>query len=310
MNSGVSARRWRRGLIAFVAFALVGCGSVAILSHGSTPTTPTGSGANRASAAPVHRAKWIVHADHPTYPSLGNLVGASQVIVEGTVASSSPTSPIAPADPSSPGIPQTDYSVVVDKKYKGAPNPGDTITVDVATDEGEVHVEGAPDIAVGGYYMFFLIDGRDGKFYPLAGDAAIAPRAPDGSFNVPVDATGDQPLTFAATEIASARPDYVDIKLVPGDRISGTVRSGGVSITRSAGRPTTITGTSLVAGHAITFKIAIRGLLATGSFAIDGTSYVATPTLLARTRSMTISMTGAVRAAGKVRVATVTVRGH
>lgn len=310
MNSGVSAHRWRRGLIAFAALALVGCGSVAILSDGSTPSTPNGSGASGASASSVDGAQWIVHADHPTYASLGNLVGWSQVIVAGTVASSAPTSPIAPADPSSPAIPQTDYSVVVDKRFKGAPNPGDTITVDVATDEGEVHVEGAPDIAVGGYYMFFLIDGRDGKFYPLAGDAAIAPRTSDGSFNLPVDVTGDQPLTFAATEIANARPDHVDVKLVPGNRISGTVRSGGVSIARNAGRPTAITGASLVAGHAITFKIVIRGLLATGSFAIDGTSYVATPTLLVRARSTTISMTGAVRAAGKVRVATVAVRGH
>jgi hypothetical protein len=190
------------------ALPVVAAGAIALATH-----EPSGGSAARQrvhdstqrTTLPVYR----MDADHPTYDTVGDLRASSDLVVVGTVVShvtepgSSPG--VDGAGDPLPPIPHTTYAVSVEDVLKGDVVVGDTVSVSLTggvTDAGRFVLDGGPQLADGDQAMFFLQSGGDGKFYPLAGGAAVADRAPDGSFVLPAEATPDTALTFTRADAA------------------------------------------------------------------------------------------------------------
>src|SRR6266567_6734767 len=88
------------------------------------------------SAAPhASRRITLLHADHPSYDGLNNLVGSAGAVFIGTVAGQAPGTPIPaaqnPTGSTQGDIPQTDISVRVDTLEKGSLSAGHGVTVTV-----------------------------------------------------------------------------------------------------------------------------------------------------------------------------------
>jgi hypothetical protein len=159
--------------------------------------------------SPVFR----LDADHATYPSVDGIAGAASLIVRGTVISHTTEAGVSPGvdalgDPL-PAIPHTNYLISILTTLKGSA-PGGNVVASLSggtTEAGKFVLDGAPEIVDGGTYIFFLGAQGEGKYYPLAGGAAVAAEQPDGSFALPADATGAAPLVFTQAEVpASATP--------------------------------------------------------------------------------------------------------
>jgi hypothetical protein len=225
----------------------------------------------------------LLHADHPSYDGLNNLVGSADAVFIGTVTGTAPGTPIPaaqnPTGSTQGDIPQTDISVRVDTPEKGSLSSGHGVTVTVtggASGSGETELEGVPPIDVGHQYVFFVVAGDGGKYYPLAGGAAIATKNTDGSFSLSGDVTGSGSLGFTTAQLSSVPPaDHITVTLLsaPRQQVDGNVQDGSVSVARSSGVPTGIMGTVLVAGHELALDIAISNKRATGTFTIDGQAY-------------------------------------
>jgi hypothetical protein len=254
-----------------------------------------------------------LHADHMSYDGLNNLVGAADAVFVGTVTATQPGTSI-PAPPNPAGetqadIPQTDLSVHVDASEKGALAPGQTVTVTITGGAGpggeNIELEGVPPTTTGGQYVFFVIRGDDGKFYPLAGGSAIATKNSNGSFLLSGATTGGEPLTFTTTQLRSVPlPDQVTITMLSGPRqqIDGDVQDGSLSVARSGSQPTSIKGTVLVAGHDVSLDIAIAGDRATGTFAIDGVEYtLASPSVVPSSSGIPVRINGKATVGGSTR---------
>jgi hypothetical protein len=153
-------------------------------------------------SAPVRKAKPLfhLHADHATYSSVTDLRKASDVIIEGAVlsATTNPGTSLGtdPAGNPLPALPSTDYAVRVDRQLKGGFGlTGQTVAVSLSgggTSAGDFVLDGGPVLARGNVALFFLQRGDDGKYYPVAGGAAIAQRQADGSFAISHEVTGQQ----------------------------------------------------------------------------------------------------------------------
>jgi hypothetical protein len=150
-------------------------------------------------------------ADHDTYATVPAIAGAADVIVSGQVVSHTTEpgeSPGADAlgDPL-PAIPRTDYSVAVSTVFKGAVGSGSTIHVVIAggtNAEGKFVLDGAPEIQDGEAALFFLVSGGDGRYYPLAGGAAVAARVGPDTYSLPPDATGESGHVVSEGEVRAA----------------------------------------------------------------------------------------------------------
>ncbi len=170
-------------------------------SHGEPTAVPTGE-------VPVYR----MDADHPTYPTVGEVNTAADAVLVGQVLSESTDDGESPGndtlgDPL-PAIPHTNYVVKVSSSVKGGVAEGSTILVALTggtTPEGEFVLDGAPEISVGSTYLFFL-QAAGGSYYPLAGGAAVASNRGDGTFELPADATGEGSLVFTEAELRAETP--------------------------------------------------------------------------------------------------------
>jgi hypothetical protein len=175
---------------------------VAVASVGSDASGDQGDGTVESGSLPIYR----LDTDHATYAAVPQVSGASPVILTGEVLSHSfeageSAGVDALGDPLPP-VPHTNYSVNVIKVLKGNVSPGGTIVVSLSggrTSEGEFILDGAPEINDGDVSMFFL-EALGGRYYPLAGGAAVATRSGGETFVLPPDATGEEalPLTEAA----------------------------------------------------------------------------------------------------------------
>jgi hypothetical protein len=159
------------------------------------------------SGLPLYR----MDTDHATYPTVPEISNAADTIVNGQVVSHTTEPGESPGvdalgDPL-PAIPRTDYLVSVAAVLKGAVSPGSTIHLVLAggnTEEGEFVLEGAPKITDGEAALFFLVSGGEGRYYPLAGGAAVATRLADGTFLLPPDATGEAAHAISEGEVQTA----------------------------------------------------------------------------------------------------------
>lgn len=185
-----------------VALALAAAvGVVGISSSASSGRAAPSSG------LPIYR----MDTDHATYPSLPEISTAADTIVNGQVVSHTTEPGESPGvdalgDPL-PAIPRSDYLVSVAAVLKGVVGTGSTIHVVLAggtTGEGEFVLEGAPKITDGEAALFFLVNGGEGRYYPLAGGAAVATRLADGTFLLPPDATGEAAHAISEGEVQTA----------------------------------------------------------------------------------------------------------
>jgi Periviscerokinin family len=185
-------------------------GSLAVIAIGlGGLLSACGENAASTKAAPTEVPTLLVAGLHPTYRDFTDLRSASGLIAFGRVTSSSVLEPpaLSPDPDGVPvkGLPFTVYAVTVDKVVKGSPDiAGRSIDVAVvggATEQAMYIVEGATPLAQGSSYLFFLSAGTDGRYYPLAGDRAVATRSPSGDYALPGEVVGESAFTIAAALI-------------------------------------------------------------------------------------------------------------
>lgn len=188
-----TARSWKAAAVPAAVFAAL---LLAVLLAGA-------SDGPRSPSRPGDLPTFHLDTDHPTYSSVGSVSAAADLIVRGTVLSHTTEAGKSPGvdalgDPLPP-VPRTNYAVSVLEVVKGGTSAGATIVVSLSggtTEDGQFILDGAPEIHDGDTAMFFLEAGGDGRYYPLAGGAAVAPQSADGSFALPPDATGADPVSF------------------------------------------------------------------------------------------------------------------
>jgi hypothetical protein len=173
--------------------------------------------------------------------AIGAIAGAvtaiSGLLVAGTVLGSSPGNvvPVARDEDGSelPPIVHTDYSVRVDRSLTSGFSPGGTIVVSLlggSTPDAEFVYEAGPRLQVGNEYLFFLNSFTDGKYYPLAGGAAIGAKQSDSSYTISSEASGDQDLIVTARDLVdpltiSVKQAKIDFRKKPDNdraRFKGT----------------------------------------------------------------------------------------
>ena|SRR5450759_212834 len=248
------------------------------------------------------------HIDHATFLAVNDLAGQSSSVILGTVESSKPGgSTSLGVDPSTgkalPALPHTDFLVRVNEAMKGTAKPGSVITIALAggvTDVGPVTVDGVPVLPINTPLLFFVFAGDDGKYYPLAGGAAIATQQPSGTFVLPDEVTGSSSLTFNAAQVLVG-PNTVHLVVTthPVINLNGAVQSGGLVRTpETDGAKSMLTGEALVAGSVISANLSIVGDAATGSFSVDGVEFTIVNGRAVGTSSKVAHITGAVAQVG------------
>lgn len=195
----VKRRTWL--VLALVAFGLaVMAVAVMLPTHDANPGR----------IGHVRRAVFHLDTDHATYPALSEVAGGADVVIVGDILSSTTEPGESPGsdalgDPL-PAIPHTNYSVLVEKVLKGTLSQGDVVIVSLAggvSPSGKFVLDGVPEIHEGDVDMLFLESGN-GKFYPLAGGAAVAEQSGGESFVLPADATGGEAATITTTAVEAA----------------------------------------------------------------------------------------------------------
>lgn len=201
--------RWAALVVAILAIA----GTLMLMLGGNEDRPPAAKGP----ALPTYR----VDTDHETFATIGDVQASAQVVIEGTVQSHTVvpgvSSGVDGAGDPLPALPHTDYDVEVIKTIKGPLTAGMTIKVSLtggATPDGKFVLDGGPILDDGVSALFFLGSSPDGKYYPLAGGAAVAAKQADGSFLLPVEATGGTALPVTSSQLAGggSRPNTAVVR--------------------------------------------------------------------------------------------------
>ncbi|PID31742.1 hypothetical protein CR970_04200 [Candidatus Saccharibacteria bacterium] len=142
--------------------------------------------------------------DHKTYSSVSELSNDSDTIVLGSVLNNGSSKQDPSPDKSgggqpAPGLVSTEFSVRVDKSLKGDVKSGQAITVVLTggTVNGTKYMpEDMPWLSKGESVIIYLSRGGDGKYYPLAGGAAIASKksASSKQFVLPSGVSGGRQM--------------------------------------------------------------------------------------------------------------------
>jgi hypothetical protein len=171
---------------------------------GSEPTAPS-----RGETPPKPRYRLAI--DHDVYPSSTALRDAADAIAIGTPTARTVRPGQSPGNDAAgdpiPGVPHTEHTVQITERIKG--DFGGTIVVAVpggATPQGDFSAEGMLQPPLGRPALFFLKDGNNGRFYPLAAGTAIGAQQPDGTFAIPAATTGAGPLALTAAQARGRGP--------------------------------------------------------------------------------------------------------
>jgi hypothetical protein len=173
-------------------------------------------------------------------------------------------------------LPHTDFSVRVDRSVKGNISVGTKVTVTLAggiTDTGPVTVDGTPNLLTGAQYLFFLTPASAGKYYPLAGGAAVASASSSGQFVLSSDVTGSAPQAVDLSDLIL--PPH-SVKLVvtdhPALNVDGIVESGGITRTvTSTGY--SLSGDTLIDGTEIHADLSVTTGSVGGFFSVNGVQF-------------------------------------
>jgi hypothetical protein len=230
---GIRRRFW---FCILAGVATIGAVTVLLVNGIAGGSSASESGQHRAAAVPVYH----MDTDHATYQSVDAISSTSDLVVVGNVQSQSTEPGDSPGvdalgDPL-PAIPHTNYAVTITKVLKGSISVGATVVVSLSggtTASGRYVLDGGPELHEGDTHLFFLQGNTDGRYYPLAGGAAVADQQPDGSYALPSDAmTGGAPIVFTESAVTASSS---------GGQSSSTVGSTGNS-------SSVITATSSVLG--------------------------------------------------------------
>jgi hypothetical protein len=142
--------------------------------------------------------------DHKRYSDIGSLRHDADIVIRGTVLTSGETTqgtPTVAADGRSiPAIPQTNFTINVERALKGK-DVAKQITINLTggTVNGlNYQVDDIPWLSKGQRAIFFLKDGGDGKYYPLAGGSGIAKQGKkSNSYDLP-EAASDRSIVDIA----------------------------------------------------------------------------------------------------------------
>ncbi|PID32996.1 hypothetical protein CR969_03115 [Candidatus Saccharibacteria bacterium] len=123
-----------------------------------------------------------IMADHKIYRNISELRGEADTVILGSVLDNGSTKQSSSSGKSgdgrsAPELVSTEFSVRVDKSLKGDLRSGQAITVVLTggTVSGTKYIsKGMPWLAKDESVIIYLSRGDDGKYYPLAGGAAIA----------------------------------------------------------------------------------------------------------------------------------------
>jgi hypothetical protein len=193
--------RLRRTVFAVVAILLVGAAVAVGLAT---------SAGDQSASAPAEIPVYRMEADHAVYPNVGDVTGDAPVVVTGKVLGHTVELGESPGvdalgDPL-PAIPHTNYSIGVLTVFKGSVSAGSTLIVSLSggtTPDAEFVLDGAPDLHDGDIAMFFL-ESVAGKYFPLAGGAAVASQAAGGDFEMSSEATGVAPISVSEAAVEEA----------------------------------------------------------------------------------------------------------
>lgn len=124
--------------------------------------------------------------DHKTYSTAAELIEESDTVILGTVlddgeTKEEPVAGISGDGKPAPSIAITGFTVHINKVLKGKVINNSTIKVVLTggvIDNIKYASSGMPWLSKGDSVIFYLSNGADGKFYPLAGGAALATSAP------------------------------------------------------------------------------------------------------------------------------------
>lgn len=137
--------------------------------------------------APKELETVALSLDHKTYATAAELKNDADVIVLGVPedqgqAVMGPSPGVGPTGQPAPGVPTTEFRVTLKKAFKGNLVKGQVITVVLAggtTTTTKYVVEDFPWLTKGKFALMYLEAGEDGKYYPLAGGAALAEEKKD-----------------------------------------------------------------------------------------------------------------------------------
>lgn len=222
---GVLSRPRRLALSALVVTAAVAAG----LAMAARPP-----GTSRPATTRANTPVYLFHTDHATYGTLSEISAASDAIIVGQATSKTVEPGVSPGvdaegDPL-PALPHTNYTVTVARTIKGAIPSGSAVVVGLAggkTAAEEVRPEEGYEIREGANAVFFLQANGNGRYYPLAGGAAIAEAHPDGTYELPPDAVQEVPIRFSEQELRNTFAPRSSGELIGGGL--GSVAVGGRS---------------------------------------------------------------------------------
>lgn len=142
--------------------------------------------------------------DHKRYSDIGSLRRDADIVIRGTVLTGGETiqgTPTIAADGHNiPAIPQTNFTVNVERTLKGK-NIASQVTISLTggtINSLNYQVDDVPWLSKGQRAIFFLKDGGDGKYYPLAGGSGIAKQdKKSNSYDLP-EAASDRSIVDIA----------------------------------------------------------------------------------------------------------------
>jgi|GEM_PF-6101283 len=184
-----------RTKLILAAVALVLVGGLAVALNPRSPESVT------------HVQK--ISLDHKMYASAKELKDDSDLIVRGTVLDNGRTvdgQPLHTEDGKEvPGTPTTEFGVKVVKTFKGttAANEITVVLTGGVSGDTRFEAEGMPWLAKQATTILYLHLGEDGKYYPMAGGAAIAAQKagkPD-KFTLPAEVNGSSAIDISESDL-------------------------------------------------------------------------------------------------------------
>jgi hypothetical protein len=159
-----SARRRSTWLVPVALVLLAAVITVVVLATDRSDRSGDATGDDPGSSLATSPDVVAVTSDAPTYATLDDLVGASDVVLRGTVVAVERGRWFGSGAPGESRIQSRLITVDVDEVLAGAAPTGEAILVEEEgwlADGAPIVVDGAPSVAVGDDAIWFLVEGGD-----------------------------------------------------------------------------------------------------------------------------------------------------
>lgn len=150
--------------------------------------------------------------DHPTYSNQAELKADADVVILGNPEDQGQTFvedqsiATSPSGQDVPSVPMTEFHIKVKKVFKGDVSADEVIVVVLTggtTGNIKYEVEDFPWLTKGKPTLMYLEKGTDGKYYPLAGGAALANEKDKEkqNYTLPDAVSGKQEIDVSESEL-------------------------------------------------------------------------------------------------------------